>query len=772
VKNQELDWPELLKSVASKSSSQRAREECLQISSLSSAKKANEKAQNIVEASQVIHEKDVPELTILDQISHPLERLNLKAPLDIKEIIVMRQFLNAATSMKELLKLSKNSWSENIGSRLADFKSQLSAINHVLAPDGEINEDASQTLASLCDERRRLTREIARTLDQIVMSRKMETILQDRYVTNREGRMVIPVKSGSQHDVKGLIHDASQTKQTVFMEPEEVVPLNNRLREVQIQIQEEIIRILKELSDYLGRFLTPFQNADAAILECDFTMALARFNQLIRGTVVNFGEKFSLKDLRHPLLMLQGIDVVPNSVHFSKERRILLLSGPNAGGKTILLKSIGLAAEMARCGMPIPTSSDSHLPFFEDIDAIVGDLQSVDQNLSSFSSHIVRLSKSTNLKGLNNLILVDEICGATDPEEGAALARSFIERFCENKVFAVVTSHLGPLKENWPKEMALEHGSLEFDTKTNKATFQLLIGFPGRSLALSVARRLGVPNDIIERAQNYLTPESRQRTKELEEIESFKTHILELKKDIELDREDARKNKEQYQELVKKFREQRDRWLEKALEKAEKKIENLIEDARLQRIKNKTLTDIKAELPEIVKAGKSHFNRPQTLEQFKTLFKPGTPAYSTRLGRQVIIQSEPDGKGLVSVLADMMRVQLPWHTLSSLSTSAEEKPLQQVVRRSSTAIQNVDDRVQELDLRGKRIDDAIPVLEKWLDDCVRSQHDRIKIIHGFGTEQLKKTVRQYLSKSRYVSKWSAGDTSTGGDGITWVNLAD
>lgn len=776
MRNQELDWPELLKSLSTHATSQRAKNLCLEIDALASRDLAQTKSENIIYASEVSKDQHLPSLEILDQINISFERLTLKAVLDVKELVILRQFLNASLAIKELLWMTKNSWTNLMATQIADFKSQLSAINHVISLDGEINEDASSLLASLCEEKRRLAREISRTLDQIVARRKMEPLLQDKYVTNREGRMVIPVKSGSQHDVKGLIHDASQTKQTVFMEPEEVVPINNRLREVQIQIQEEIIRILRELSDYLARFKTEFTNADQALLECDFTLACAKFNSRISGSVAHFSKdgKINLIDLRHPLLALQGIKVIPNTVSLNHDRRILLLSGPNAGGKTILLKSIGMACQMARSGLPVAAGDGSTLPFFENLDPIIGDLQSVDQNLSSFSSHISRLTKATKFKGRETLLLIDEICGATDPEEGAALARSFIESFAKNEVYVVVTSHLGPLKENWPKEMPLEHGSLEFDNKTNRPTFQLLLGFPGRSLALSVAARLGVPNEIIERARNFLTPDSRKRTEELEEIESFKAHIIDLKKQIESDRDEAKKQKDQYSELVRKFREQRDRWLEKALQKAEKRIETLIEDARLDRLKNRTLSDIKAELPEIIRAKPSGqgLSRPQTIDEFKNQFKPGTPAYSTRLGRQVLVQGAPDGKGQVTVLADSMRVQLPWHTLSNVHAPTDEKPAPTIRRSSAAKATESFEEARELDLRGKRIDDALPLLEKWLDDSLRAGLDRLKIIHGFGTEQLKKAIRQYLSKSRYVAEWKAGDTNTGGDGITWVTLAD
>ncbi|MCC6276573.1 MAG: Smr/MutS family protein [Oligoflexia bacterium] len=767
----ELDWPELLHRISSNAFSEAGKKLCLQVELLKSIDKAHESFDQVLAAQEFIDQIHQYSFEAIDFTAPIYERLKKHASLELSELIILRKMASGAQSVKNIIKGKKGLWLESLNKGIGEFRDQLSAINHVISPEGEINEDASPTLAALCDERRRLKRDISKTLDQVISKRQMEAYLQDRYVTNREGRMVIPVKSGSQHDVKGLIHDASQTKQTVFIEPEEVVPLNNKLRETQILIEAEILRILKELSDYLGRHLTLFKNATESMTALDVRLAQAKFTKSISGNCARLTTKgdFNLVGVRHPILMAQGINVVPNTVKLNSQKRILILSGPNAGGKTVLLKSIGLACLMANSGLPIAAEAESSLPLLNTIDPVVGDLQSVGEHLSTFSSHIQRVSNATKHQGLETLVLVDEICGATDPEEGAALAKAFIDHFCEQEVFAIITSHLGPLKEQWTTENPIVQGSLEFNRKTNKPTFQLLIGIPGRSLALSVAESFGVPQKVLKKALAYLAPESLQKSKELSEIESLKDQILELKAQTVSDRDEANKSKLIYQELVKKFREQRDKWLEKALQKAEKKVEDLIEQARQQRLRDKTLVDIRGELPEIIK-GRSTANRPQTIEEFKTAFPPGSPVYSSRLGRQVVIQSAPDNKGQVMVLADSLRVALPWHSLTA-SQPSETKPTTSIRRPAN--LESLDsDEDSTLDLRGNRIDEALSRLEKWLDDCIRTQKDHVKIIHGFGTEQLKKALRQHLSKSRYVDSWKAGDKDSGGDGVTWIKIAD
>lgn len=766
----ELDWSDLLLNISQFAQSQIAKDLILNYAPLKNTVAAEQKAEEIIFAEEILNEGAIPNLQCLDSVPSIFERLRIKATLDVKDFMSVRVFLNSATVLKNYFKSKRNSWADMQNSKIGDFKSALYSIDKVISPDGDINEDASSHLKSLFEEKKKLTREVAQLLDRVLSKRQTEVILQDRYVTTREGRLVLPIKSGNQHDIKGLIHDRSFSKQTVFIEPEEAVPVNNRLRDLHLLIQEEIEKILRELSLLLSRQLTALENAFGALLESDQNFSCAKFNKIIKGHAVSFSKNNSmnLKNLRHPLLLAKGIEVVPNTVELNLNKRVLLLSGPNAGGKTVLLKSIGLACQMARCGLPVPADPGSQIPFLQNIDAIVGDQQNVNQDLSSFSSHILRLNQTLNLSGMTALVLVDEICGATDPEEGSALARSFIDNYINKNIFAVVTSHLNALKESWPKDSGLIHGSLEFDTKNNRPTYQLLLGISGQSLALNVAKRLGTPDYIIEKAEDFMSPVARDKSKSLKEIDDLRGQIVELKNKTQSDQLEANHLKTQYQELIKKFREQRDRWLTKALEKAEKKIENLIEDARQERLKNKTLQDIKSELPTIIKSTSS-IQKAQTIEDFKTVFKSGTTAFCSRLGRQVIIQSEPNQQGQVYVLADSMRVLVPWHTLSSQS---EEKILHPTVRRSGASqSKNFNsDSAPELDLRGCRIDEALDVITKWLDDKIQEGHDRVKIIHGFGTEQLKKSVRQYLSKSHYVSKWEPGTAETGGDGITWVSF--
>ena len=387
-------------------------------------------------------------------------------------------------------------WLQTLERDVFDTTEPLSAIDSTITLEGGIRSDASEKLHQLLKEKNSLARQVSQTLDQLSKAHNMEPVLQDKYVTTREGRWVLPVKGGMQHEIEGIIHASSNSKQTVFMEPQEIIPINNRIRKIEIEIDEEIERLLKELSQYLCSQVDDFERTFQYLKEADVTLSLARFCQSINAHPPIFkNDKLELKEVRHPLLVFEqshsdknSSPVVANDIQLDESKKILLLSGPNAGGKTILLKSIGLAAQMARCGLPICAEEGSTLPFFKNLEITVGDAQSVDEHLSTFAAHLGLLNSGLQHQGPQALILVDEICGSTDPEEGSAIARSFIESYAENGVYSIITSHLSALKRGWEKDSQVLNGSLKYDTEKNQPTYQFLPGIAGESLALQTAK--------------------------------------------------------------------------------------------------------------------------------------------------------------------------------------------------------------------------------------------------------------------------------------------
>ena len=770
-----IDWPEVLSKIEAFATSAEGKNQILNTSPLG-PDLALESVSSIQSAQRLLLQGLRPHMSSLDLAPIWLVRLRKKSVLKNLEFKDVRLFCLETLALLEVLSPSTETWPQDLLRDLMNAERPLSAIDHVFTLGGEIRSDASEKLYALYQERERLGREIQSHLDKLVRDHQMETYLQDKFVTTREGRWVIPVKSGSQHWVPGVIHSSSQTKQTVFIEPEKIIPINNRLRQADVEIEEEIERILTELSYYLHSLTPEFEKTFEILLTADIVFAKAQFAQSVDAKAFSWSKSdFDLQRVQHPLLKASGKNVIANNVHLDQRKSILLLSGPNAGGKTVLLKSIGLAAQMARCGLPLCADESSKVPYFKNILVALGDSQSVDEELSTFAAHLRKLQAATQLRGQDGLILIDEICGSTDPEEGSALARSFIESYSSQNVFAVVTSHLGPLKTGWKESDRVLNGSLEYDIKTGRPTYQFLSGIAGDSLALQMAKRVGVEEKVLTRAVELLSPSSRERLQHLEEIEQLKSDIGLLREHLKQETQKAKQMQFKYEKLLTDFEREKERNLEKYLKEATKKVDEAITLARVDETfkKHQALQEIKNHLPEIVKAKSSPLapeHGLQSHEDFGRAYPPGSKIFIPSLKQDGIIQSLPNSKGEVFVLASSMRLQLKWQDLKPPQKPAN--PTAQILRQSfgpSMALQN-EDRV--IDVRGKTVTEALEEIEQALDQATQHQEDRVKIIHGHGTETLKRAVRAALSRSLYVKKWKAGSAEHGGDGVTWVEMSD
>ncbi|MGZ3721784.1 MAG: endonuclease MutS2 [Bdellovibrionales bacterium] len=769
-----LDWDEILKRLAGFATSQGARELLSRLEPLATPADAEKSFADITEAVAILALGRRPFMESLDLYTVWHQRLVKSATLKTLELRDVRHFCLEILALHEILKDHKSPWASSVSSALMDATEPLSAIDQIMTPEGDIRSDASEILFKLFNEKNQVVRQTQGILDRLIRQHEMEPVLQDRYVTNREGRWVLPVRSGKQHAFEGIIHASSQSKQTVFMEPKEIIPLNNRLRQIEVDIEEEIDRLLSQLSEYLHGQLADFETSQKLLLQSDVRFAQGQLASAMQASSCIFDpNEISINGLKHPLLLLANVDVIPNSVHLSSTRRILLLSGPNAGGKTVLLKSVGLAAQMARCGLLIAAEEGSRLPFFTRLHVAVGDSQSVDQHLSTFAAHLKILNEATQSRGSATLLLIDEICGSTDPEEGTALARAFLHAYARNGSFGVVTSHLGPLKLGWTPESGVVNGSLEYDSKSGKPTYQFLMGVAGQSLALQTARRVGVNPEILDDAVKYLSPEMKQYHSGLNEIEEMKDELRHLKEEVNRESKEAKAEKSRYAALSQKFEREKEKMLEQTLKRAEKKIETLIEHTKVDDVfrRHERLEQIKHEMPEVVKASPktAPITKIESAEDFARLFPPGSKVFAVAIGRDGVVQGVPNAKGEIPVLSNSMRLMVPWTQLRAAQQASN--PTSDIVRRAGEVSSPLE-QDRSVDLRGRNMDDAIRQLEDQLDTAVLNQEDRIKIIHGHGTDALKKSIRGYLSRSVYVKKWKAGTPETGGDGVTWAELRD
>ncbi|MEK6628199.1 MAG: endonuclease MutS2, partial [Bdellovibrionota bacterium] len=601
IKN--LDWLEILEKIKSFATSENARNIISETKPCFSATLAEKSFYEIESAGAVILSGVRPHMESLDLFELWITRLKKKAVLKTLELKDIRHFCLETIALYEVLKTQVTAWSQDQLELLMKADEPLSAIDSLMTSSGDIRMDASEKLYRLSKEKETLARQIQGHMDKLVNDNKVEHMLQERYITTREGRWVIPVKGGMQHFVPGIIHGSSQTKQTVYMEPETVIPMNNRLRQIEVEIDDEVERLLYEISGYMSTMALAFEKTKKILEYCDVLFSKAQLATQLEAHSCQFDNtKIELKDLSHPLLKLYGKKIVSNTVLMNSDKSILILSGPNAGGKTVLLKSIGLAAQMARCGLPICTSIESTIPFFNEIVTGIGDSQSVDEDLSTFAAHLKILDNASHLNGLDNLILIDEICGSTDPEEGSALARAFIEKYAQNKVFGVITSHLSPLKMGWLETDPILNGSLQYDTQLGRPTYQFLSGIPGESLALQTARRAGVSEDIVKAAIEKLSPEARARLNKMSELESLKKDITTLQENLKKQTHKALKLQEEYETKLEAFEKEKENKLSMALKKAAGVVDEAIATAKAGSAldKHRQLHEIKYNLPEIV----------------------------------------------------------------------------------------------------------------------------------------------------------------------------
>ncbi len=773
-----LDWEEVLQTVEGFATSGLAKEQIRKIKACDSANAATAVCAEVMDASLIVQSGIRPFMESLDLFSTWYTRLAKSAVMKVLELKDIRFFCLEALALQELLREQNTDFGRKINEQIFAVSEPLSAIDQIITPHGEIRSDASEKLYRLHNEKEKLAREVHNQMERLVRDHQMESILQEKFVTTREGRWVLPVRSGMQHVMPGVIHGSSQTKQTVYMEPDKLIPLNNRLRQIDVEIEEEIERLLTELSHYLTRLVPDFAMTKSALQEMDVRLAEAQLTVQIQAQPIQFVEgnasHLALRDLRHPLLQLSGKKVIPNTVELTPEKSILLLTGPNAGGKTVLLKSIGLAAQMARCGFPVCAELGSQLPFFREIMVSIGDAQSVGEELSTFAAHLKKLSQAAQLKGGGNLILIDEICGSTDAEEGAALGRAFIEEFAANHSTAVITSHLSPLKSGWSATSRVVNGSLESESSSGRPLYKFIAGVPGESLAILTAKRVGVSIKIVEKAIEHLSPQARHRMNSLSEVEQMKAEVLELQERLRKDLHEAQAQKLQLQKRLDTFEKEKEQWVEKTVKRAEKEVKEAIQQAKVEDVftRHRTLQDIKTQLPEIVVA-RTENREPQkavqSAEDFGKKFPPGTKVNIPSLAQDAIIESLPNARGEVLVMSNSLRLSLPWTELRP--PNKPSNPTSQLVRASSSPWSvSPGDMDRTLDLRGKMVEEALENLEVALDRAAETSEDRLKVIHGHGTEALKRAVRTYLSRSVYVKKWKAGTPESGGDGVTWVEL--
>lgn len=640
---------------------------------------------------------------------------------------------------------------------------------------GEVLDHASDRLRSIRQQLRNTEARVREKLEHIVRSSSAQKMLSDAIITIRNDRYVIPVKQEYRHAYGGIVHDQSSSGATLFIEPQVVVDLNNQLQEARVKEKQEIERILTELTKKVAEHADVLLVNVDVLAELDFIFTKAKYAKKLNATKPNMNNEGYIRLLkaRHPLI--DPNVVVPNDIELGKDYTTIVITGPNTGGKTVTLKTIGLLTLMAQAGLFIPALDGSELAVFRSVYADIGDEQSIEQSLSTFSSHMVNIVEILRHVDHESLVLFDELGAGTDPQEGAALAIAILDEVHERGARVVATTHYPELKAYGYNRRGVINASVEFDVDTLSPTYKLLIGVPGRSNAFEISKRLGLDERIIERAKSQISVESNKVENMIASLEQSKRQAEEEQKKAEGARKEAERLRREWEQKWEELNEKKDELLDEAKRKAaetmkaaQREAEEVIRE--LRQLQKEKLAEIKEH--ELIAAKKRLEDATPVMDKKRKQTK-ASKAHEFRQGDEVrVIHLNQKGYLLEKVSDDEWQVQL-----GILKMKINERDLEYIGSPKITetkplaTVKGKDYHVSlELDLRGERYEDAIARVEKYIDDALLAGYPRVSIIHGKGTGALRKGVQEFLKKHRSVKNIRFGEATEGGIGVTIVEL--
>ena len=719
-----------------------------------------------------------------------LKRLEIGSTLSAKEILDISSVLNVALRIKPLAKISDKDDSDEYEDSLAEYFSSiepLSPVNNelkrcIIAED-EIADDASANLSSIRRSIKSTNDKIHNLINSMVNSSTVRTYLQDNVVTMRNGRYCLPVKAEYKSSMPGMIHDQSATGSTIFVEPMGVVQMNNELSELAIKEQREIEKILADLSNLLGEHIEEIHTDLMVLSQLDFIFARAALSKALKCSepVFNTDGIIDLKCARHPLL--DQSKVVPIDVRLGENYNLLVVTGPNTGGKTVSLKTVGLLTLMGQSGLHIPADENSRLSVFNQVYADIGDEQSIEQSLSTFSSHMTNIIKILDKADDKSLVLFDELCAGTDPVEGAALAISILTFLHNLNVKTMTTTHYSELKVFALSTEGVENACCEFNVETLSPTYRLLIGIPGKSNAFAISLKLGLPGFIVDDAKNRLNDDSKS-------FEDILTDLEESKITIEREKEEIKSYKLEIEELKRKLEkktENLDDRKERILREANEEAMAILEDAKsfadeTIRNMNKLKTGGSASAMENerhkLRGKMSDTEKKLVLKNNKTPkkaykpsdFKLGSAVKVLSLNLNGTVSSLPNAKGDLFVQMGILRSQVNISDLELIDEPVVTGPNLQKTSTGKIKMSKGLSVATEINLIGMTTAEAIPALDKYLDDAYLAHLTSVRVVHGRGTGALKNAVHAHLKRQKYVKTYRLGTFGEGDTGVTIVEF--
>lgn len=719
----------------------------------------------------------------LQNVRPHLKRLDIGASLNGLEIAQIGKILRTTSEMNRFFENLKETGIEmNRLYELAENFVTTPTLNQVIREtvdeDGRVMDDASPALNGIRIGIKRGENTVREKLDGIVRGKSAQ-YLSDAIITIRNDRYVIPVKQEYRSHFGGVVHDQSSTGQTLFVEPQSVVELNNRLRQLQIEERREIDRILAEISNEIAPFSKDILNNMFLLGKLDFIGAKASYAKSISANrpVIHEQNEVRLLSARHPLL--DQANVVANDILIGGENQAVIITGPNTGGKTIILKTLGLLQLMGQAGLQLPVAQDSQIGLFTEIFADIGDEQSIEQSLSTFSSHMTNIVSILERVDEKSLIIFDELGAGTDPQEGAALAIAILDKIGAIGSYVMVTSHYPELKAYGYNRPQTINASMEFDVDTLSPTYRLLIGVPGRSNAFEISKRLGLDNDIIDSARQLIDGESQNLNEMIADLENRRkmaeTEYLEVRHYVD----EAEQLHADLQTAVQQFYAEREELMRKAREKANNLVEETEENAdqiikelrkkqiqgQYEGVKEHEFIDAKTQLSGLKQDEALAKNKVLKKAKAKQVMKPGDDVIVQSFGQKGILMEKVDKNHWV-VQMGMLKMKLKESDLTL--TAPEKEPSRKMI--ASVRSESNNHVSPQLDLRGERYENALAELDRYLDAALLANYPQVTIVHGKGTGAIRQGVTDALKKHRSIKSFRYAPPNQGGNGATIVEF--
>ena len=722
----------------------------------------------------------------------PIDKIeNFSKLREKSEYFVEEELIDIAKSMRTA-RLVKNFLKENL-----DYETNLSKLSENIYTNKELEDkifkifddnltvkkNANPVLKALYSSLREHEITLKKTVQGLMNSAEFQKHLQENIYTMRDDRIVFQVKASSKSKVPGIVHDVSASNRSFYIEPSAIVPLNNKIRELKSKIYAEVIKILTELSNEVRAQIDNLIQMEQLTALTDFHFAKARYAIKTQSVQPNINrDKYIKIDLmRHPLLIGRVNNIVENDFAIGKGYKSIIITGSNTGGKTVTLKTVGLFILMMKSGLFLPCAEANIYPF-DKVLADIGDEQSILQNLSTFSSHMKNVIKILNLADSDTFVLIDELCAGTDPQEGATLAEVILKELVNKRAQSIITTHYGELKTLEYTDNYFKNASVEFDSETLSPTYKLVIGIPGLSNAISVASNLGLDPDLVWKAKELLITQRDNSSVVVEKLQDTQQKLDNNLKEAETRNLEANQLKQQYEKELNEHKREKKKSLkiikdrfEGQLDAAKDTIKDILDELRQEK-SEKIARRSYARLAKLEQGFREDLHTLEDNEQYMEpdwdMVTPGTKLMVKDLNQPVVVLNPPDKSGSLYIQMGMIKTKINKSKLAVFDESLTQKvnlPLSSMKKEGSFSLRkyNISNK---LDLRGKRVEEALDELEGYLDEASLANLTPVYIIHGHGTGALKSAVRSFISSSPYVAKYRVGEEAEGGDGVSVVDI--